>query len=367
MTGLLSGLTGGGWPLLVGWVFPSGIAVSLFAFLIFPRITHLPVAGDVAKLSAANQSLLLAFSAILLGLLLSALQTPLYRILEGYYLPERLRDRWIDTQRQRKQIIQENLKARRKARAALQGAGGAPPGARTDDSRRPPKEVNTDLLFERLLRYPVDDRQIAPIRFANGIRAFETYGYDRFWLDSQALWTELLSVVPETVRTEQDRARAGVDFFVSLVYLFALLGCVVLATGLLGDQARVELLVIGIVCLLLVPAWYQAAVTATTNWRSSVQALVNVGRKPLAEALGLELPQDLARERDMWRKVGWLTKYRYNDQLVSLLQPYRRAPSPDEKAAGATGDGAARAASPAEPADREDVGASGPTEAGRES
>ncbi len=119
MTGLLSGLTGGGWPLLVGWVFPSGIAVSLFAFLIFPRITHLPVAGDVAKLSAANQSLLLAFSAILLGLLLSALQTPLYRILEGYYLPERLRDRWIDTQRQRKQIIQENLKARRKAGGRL--------------------------------------------------------------------------------------------------------------------------------------------------------------------------------------------------------------------------------------------------------
>src|SRR6266511_1383820 len=212
---------------LVGVVLPASPSAKdprrthiQFRSPIFPRITHLPVAGDVAKLSAANQSLLLAFSAILLGLLLSALQTPLYRILEGYYLPERLRDRWIDTQRQRKQIIQENLKARRKARAALQGAGGAPPGARTDDSRRPPKEVNTDLLFARLLRYPVDARPIAPTRFANGIRASETYGYDRFWLDSQALWTELLSVVPETVRTEQDRARAGVDFFVSLVYLF---------------------------------------------------------------------------------------------------------------------------------------------------
>jgi hypothetical protein len=149
------------------------------------------------------------------------------------------------------------------------------------------------------------------------------------------------------------------------VYLFTLLGCVVLATGLLSDQVRGQLLVVGVVCLLLVPAWYQAAVTATADWRSSVQALVNVGRKPLAEALGLELPQDLALERDMWRKVGWLTKYRYNDQLASELQPYRQAPTHDEKATGTAVDGGAPAAPRTETDDRKDVGASGTTDGGR--
>jgi hypothetical protein len=320
--------------------------------LVFPYIKHLPLAEDVAKLSAANQGLLVAFSAVLLGVLLSALQTPLYRILEGYYLPERWRDRWIEKQRQRKHALQKELtdkrKARRKATAELKGTSGVAQAAKMVNGRQPPKEVNTDLLRERLRRYPVDDKQVAPTRLANGIRAFETYGFDRFQLDSQALWTELLSVVPDTVRTEQSHARAGVDFFVSLVYLFTLLGCIILATGLFGDEARGELLVIGVICLLLVPAWYQAAVAATANWRSSVQALVNLGRKPLAEALGIELPQDLARERDMWRKVGWLIKYRYNDQLTSLLQPYRRAPSRDDKATGAAVDGAANTASPAE-------------------
>lgn len=332
MSSLLSGLTGGGWPLLVGWVFPSGITASLFAFVVFPRLEHLPLARDVAALSGPNQSLLLAFSAILLGVLLSALQTPLYRVLEGYYVPERLRDHWIDTQRQRKHALQEKLQAKRKANAAVrEAAAEAATATGQGGGARPPKEVNTDLLLERLHRYPVDDQQVAPTRLANGIRAFETYGYDRFWLDSQALWTELLAVVPETVRTEQAHARAGVDFFVSLAYLFTLLGCAALATGLTGQDARVELSVIGAVCLLLVPAWYQAAVTSTANWRASVQALVNVGRKPLAEALGLELPQDLALERDMWRKIGWLTKYRYNQQLAPLLRPYRRAPSTDQK------------------------------------
>jgi hypothetical protein len=357
----LSGLTGGGWPLLVGWIFPSGITVSLFAFVVFPRLEHLPVAKDVAALSGANQGLLLAFSAVLLGVLLSALQTPLYRVLEGYYLPERLRDRWIERQLQRKRTIQEELKAKRKARAALQGAG-SPPGAGTHDGQQPFKEVNTDLLLEKLHRYPVDDRQVAPTQLANGIRAFESYGYDRFWLDSQALWTELLSAVSETVRTEQSHARAAVDFFVSLVYLFALLGCVVLVTALFGDQARVELLVMGVICVLLVPAWYRGAVVTTANWRSSVQALVNVGRKPLAEALGLELPQDLAREREMWRTVGWLVKYRYNEQLVPLLQPYRRAPSRDGKATEAAADGAAGAPQQPRPHRPEGAGMSGTTD-----
>lgn len=246
-----------------------------------------------------------------------------------------------------------------------QGPGGVPATASPDSPPPSTKEVNTDLLLERLDRYPINDQQVAPTRLANGIRAFETYGYDKFQLDSQALWTELLGVVPEIVRTEQDRARAGVDFFVSLVYLFTLLGCIVLVTGLFGNQARGQLLVIGVICLLLVPAWYLAAVTATANWHSSVQALVNLGRRPLAEALGLELPQDLARERDMWEKVGWLVKYRYNDQLVSMLQPYWKAPTHDTKATGAVVAGAARSAASADPDDQEDVGASGTTEAGR--
>jgi hypothetical protein len=136
MTSLLSGLTGGGWPLLVGWVFPSGITVSLFAFLVFPHIKHLPLAAEVGALSATNQGLLLAFSAVLLGILLSALQTPLYRILEGYYLPERWRDRWIEKQRQRKLAIHQDLetkrKAKQKAAVHLKEAGGAPPTAGTD-------------------------------------------------------------------------------------------------------------------------------------------------------------------------------------------------------------------------------------------
>lgn len=358
MTGLLSGLTGGGWPLLVGWIFPSGITASLFAFLVFPRLEHLPVARDLTTLSGANQGLLLAFSAVLLGVLLSALQTPLYRILEGYYLPERLRDRWIERQLQRKQNIQKELKAKRKARTALQAAG-VPPAAGTNDGQQPFKEVNTDLLLEKLHRYPVDDRQVAPTQLANGIRAFETYGYDRYWLDSQALWMELLSAVSETTRTEQSHARAAVDFFLSLVYLFALLGCVVLGTALFGNQARVELLVIGLICWLLVPAWYRGAVVATANWRSSVQALVNVGRKPLAEALGLELPRDLAHEREMWRTVGWLVKYRYNEQLAPLLQPYRRVPSADSKTTGTAADGAAGALQQARPHSPEGSGSTG--------
>ncbi len=51
---------------------PLRITASLFVFLVFPRLQQLSVARDVAALSGANQGLLLAFSAVLLGVLLSA-------------------------------------------------------------------------------------------------------------------------------------------------------------------------------------------------------------------------------------------------------------------------------------------------------
>ncbi|WP_405436253.1 hypothetical protein OG373_05330 [Streptomyces avidinii] len=66
----------------------------------------------------------------------------------------------------------------------------------------------------------------------------------------------------------------------------------------------------------LIPVWYRAAVSATDEWSAAVRALVNTGRKPLAESLGLHLPGHVAAECEMWALVS----------KVSRLDPFRAKP-----------------------------------------
>jgi hypothetical protein len=318
---VLSGITAGGWALLVGWIFPSAIGVALFAFWLFPSLHDLAIAQAIAGLSATERALVLAFLSAGLGLLLSALQTPLYRVLEGYLLPTAYRNRRIAKHREKKQRI----------------------AARVDNT----KGLEHGLWLERQLRYPADDKQVAPTRLANAIRAFETYGFDRYQLDTQSLWSELTGVVPDTIRSEQERARAPVDLFVSLVYLSVILGIFSLVMGVVIGGDRLKLLVTAMVAFALVPAWYMLAVISTRQWYYSVQALVNVGRKPLAEALGLRLPASVAEERRMWERVNWAVKYAHRDYIAEMLDLYRvEFPAKDASVTGKL-DGKAAEAMPA--------------------
>ncbi|MGH3946303.1 MAG: hypothetical protein ACREX9_09350 [Gammaproteobacteria bacterium] len=319
MSGLLSGLLAGGWPFLVGWVFPSVLSVAIFGAFIEANNQKESLLS-LLQLDAASQAVAVILVAFGLALLLSAVQTQLYRLLEGYYFPTRLQ---VARQNHHQQL-RDGLKKKRDTVAknfkiATKDSGQA---------------LRLGLLSERLRRYPDDSSQIAPTRLGNAIRAFETYGWHHFRLDSQTLWYELTGVAPERTRADVERARAGVDFFIAMVYLSALGGAVSIIVGFLRSGPALGLIVVGVTALCLIPLWYELAVRSTDNWYQAMQALVNLGRKPLAESLNLVLPGTIEAEREMWQSVGWLIKERYNGQISTLLQPFSGAaltvsPTPD--------------------------------------
>lgn len=307
MSGLLSGLLAGGWPFLVGWVFPSVLSVTIFGAFIEASNQKTPVLS-LLQLSTGSQAVTVVVAAFAFALLLSAVQTQLYRLLEGYYFPARLQVARQNHHRQQRDNLRKNLK-----------------NAARDSPCPPGQALRLGLLSERLRRYPIDRDQIAPTRLANAVRAFEVYGWHHFCVDSQTLWYELISVAPERTRADVERARAGVDFFVALVYLSALGGTVSIIMGFLPGEPVLGLIVLGVAALCLVPLWYELAVRSTDNWYQAIQALVNLGRKPLAESLNLALPSTIEAERKMWRSVGWLVKARYDNQVSKLLQPFSGA------------------------------------------
>src|SRR5437879_6545061 len=86
-------------------------------------------------------------------------------------------------------------------------------------------------------------------------------------------------------------------------------------SALLG-QSRTPDQTTGLGCL--IPLWCRVALAATDEWAAAVRALVNVGRKPLAESLGLALPSSLEGERAMWALVTELSRLRYHERAAAL-------------------------------------------------
>lgn len=337
MSEILSGVLGGGRALLVGWLVPTAVNV-LLAVLILSGNAGLPSVADLVAVDGSRNAVLALAVTVLGGLVLAAIQTPLYRVLEGYLgWP-----RWLAAAGRRRMLRQKLLLADRldavelidAERAGTLDVAGQQALAKMRahpvvsrylgrDAKR--GAVQRGLMHERLRRFPVDDDQVVATRLGNSIRRLEEYGYNRFRLDSQVFWYELTAVAPEAATKQVDQARTSVDFFVALLWghLFVAAGVGAAYAAGAVDGWWPALAAGGLVLLALV--WYRVAVTVTDDWAAAVRGMVNVGRRPLAEAMGLATPKSLAAEREMWTYASRLTRLPYDERAV-LLDLFRAEP-----------------------------------------
>ncbi len=336
MSDIAKSILGGGWSLVAGWILPTAVNVFLFGIFVLPSLRGISLADELSKTSIGQRSLVALAVSVVIGLILSALQVPLYRMLEGYlFWPQ-----WLASKSRARQVRSKELLSGRREwirLRALEAKGSLTQedqqkltalaadrdvqrSAKRDKSRT---KVQRALLAERLRRYPVDDGQIAPTRLGNAIRRHEEYGYQRYRLDSQALWYELSAAAPKQLTQQVDAARAGVDFFVCLLYgnmVVALIAFVSLSNN---HANYLTLLVTSVILIAATTLWYQLAVVTTDDWALAVRSLVDVGRKPLAEALSLNLPKELSQEREMWSRYSKSVRQPYDDRRPPNLDEFR--------------------------------------------
>lgn len=324
MTEIAKGVLSGSSALLLGWILPSSLGLTLFGLLVLPSLTNVSLLADVSTASPANQALVLLTASVILGLTLASVATPLYRMLEGYLL-------WPSSWATRR--TSKHLAARQQAAddvAKAQGSHGR-------------LDLRGSLALERFRRYPDDEGQVAPTRLGNAIRRFEYYSYDRYQLSSQLMWNQLRGAVPETVAKEVDDARAGVDFFVCLLYVLGGVASSALLALFSDERHTATLLLAAVAIAAAAFACYPAAVLATDAWASAVKAMVDLGRVPLAKQLGLRMPDTLAEEREMWQQVGWFLGYQFNAVAVANLDRYRAMADDEEGDSEESRDGPAPA------------------------
>jgi hypothetical protein len=333
---IAKGILSGGWSLVAGWILPTAINALVFGFFILSSLHKISIVGNVSHAGPTGRSLAVLAVAVVGGLTLNALQAPLYRVLEGYLWPAGIARKRREQQLRAKRFLQDRLEAIRlrtlneqsrledpddKQRLAeLSADPRVNKFAKRDQART---TVQRSLLRERLRRYPVDDAQVAPTRLGNAIRRLEEYGYDRYRLDSQALWYELTAVASKQLSQQVDTARAGVDFFVCLLYGHLLVAAMALASLAAPGSNHTTLLVTAVVLVTLTPVWYRLACGTTDDWAYAVRALVDLGRKPLAESLGLRLPSELNQERKMWRRYSQMVRQPYDADRAAALDEFR--------------------------------------------
>jgi hypothetical protein len=344
MSEIVKGILSGGLALLAGWILPTALNLLLVGLLVLPSFQDGSLLIDSVAPTGAGKTVLLLGAAVVCGLVLNVLQTPLYRLLEGYLLwPQ-----WAFEKRRQRHVRKKARMAERLAlirvyqdeiaSKALSEESNAANRTelervrqkvefrrmtRKDQRRSAPQRA---LLREELRRYPIDDNQVLPTRLGNAIRRFEEYGWNHYRLDSQSLWSRLISVVPDSVRKQVETAQLGVDFFVCLLY-----GHIAVAIAAMGVIAMEgvdnwTLLAAVVVPLALVPVWYRLAVATTDQWAVAVQALVDLGRQPLATALGLIMPMTIEDERTMWERVSRFSSREYDFERGKLLSEFRAKP-----------------------------------------
>ena len=247
MTDIAKSILGGGWSLVAGWILPTAINVLVFGFFVLPSLDSIKIASELSRASVGERSFAVLGASVVIGLTLNAVQVPLYRFLEGYLLwPRWLAKLSRGHQLRRKKLLNDRLELIRlgtleadhrlvklEDKKRLETLSADPKMKRLARADQERTAIQRSLL-EQLRRYPSDDAQVAPTRLGNAIRRLEEYGYQRYQLDSQTLWYNLMAVAPRQARRQVDLAQTGVDFFVCLLYGNLLVAAIAFAS--LGAQ-----------------------------------------------------------------------------------------------------------------------------------
>ena len=314
---------------LIGYLVPAALFLAAFASLFsdWPDLVGaLGLGGEADGLEVLAKA---AISVWLFAIVLSLLNTVLYRVVEGYLPPIT----WLGFLKRRALARHDAAKGKIKALAAAwRKAGKTYPKALQDR--------HDESLRDFVAHYPSERHLVLPTRFGNAIRAFEDYSRALYGADSIPLWIHLTTVIPKDFMDNVNDARTHVNSLLNIVVLatvfcgLALARFVVsmpwadfmaadLAFMLSGSQAGFLLYAIAAAAA----AWlaYGLAIERSVAWGSLVKAAFDCFLPELAQKLGATTPATAAEREAFW--VGVSRQAIYNRPRPQQAPPATKKPA----------------------------------------
>ena len=325
MADIVKMFTSGFWRYVVAWLLPCAAFLGGLLATIYPSAKHLPVLTQIDKAATADTTLgLVIFSGVTLGLsaVLALSYEPVYRLWEGYTWPKKLFmfGRKMELKRY------ESLQKRRNSYVDLEEETENAENLKDEekDNLTAYYETKRSLLGELKQQFPEYGQDFLPTRLGNGLRAAERYGYERFGLDSQALWYEVGAAAPQELAEELNAARGVVDFFISAATLSS--AFVLVSIGAALAKLDWSFVWYALIALVISRLCYLRAARSVGAIARAQQAIVNVSREELANQFGLTIPDEFEQEQEMWKAL----KRFVVDGKADDLQEWRQLAPPDQ-------------------------------------
>lgn len=308
LTSLFTSLAGElkGW---VGKAFVMAVWLPVLVFACAGLAVYLAGAGALAsapaewaRRGADDKAIFLAvFVGVvtLAAFVLDFAQVPLVRLFEGYWAELPLL-RQVGRRRQRRY---ERDLARMDERLE-QLSEQLPASEGKPDTVWLKSEFNV-LAGRRLLAFPPPgyESQLMPTRLGNLYKAAELYPYDRYRIDSVTVWPRLRERLPDKFVERLQEVKTGVDFLLLFSFLSALFS-LLSVPYLLWQRAPASLV---LACAAGLPlAWlcYRAALSPAQAYAELLKTAFDLHRHELVKALGLRVPETLAKEQALWLDIS---------------------------------------------------------------
>lgn len=277
---------------LIGFVAPVLAALFLVSQLL--SYSWLPAGYRTA--TSATQVVIVGALGVFLGLLLSGLQYPLLRLLEGYPFA-RLKDVPLLGR-----VYKWRLRHWQEEFDSLTAAVNEPASAeRTKDALRLHRS------------FPAKRDSVLPTEFGNVVRSFETHPRRRYCIDGITVWPRIQMLLGDQEQQQFVDATTDVMFFANIQVLVIPTGLLLAVNAAIRAPTFVGAVVrCGAILLTTVIAYalaWRATIGPAQRWGLPVRAAFDLHRLELYDRLGVKTPTTVEEDRVIGKALSRMLLY----------------------------------------------------------
>lgn len=260
-------------------------------------------------------SLLVLVPTVIIGFTLTALNTFILKIFEGYIFIHRLPLLKEGHSRKAQKLLQE-IQDLNKNIEELKN--------KTRKTIADKEQIDTllDLHFTKVAEYdknyPPLHAGIMPTKFGNILKASEAYTGTRYGIDAVEFWPRLQHVIPPSYRQFIDEARNELSFLVNmsaLSFVFSVLCTLAVVTNVpipgTPDWGNVlvnsfRYIVSAVIAFALFLLFHKAALYSVVDFGAMIRSSYDLFRLDLLSQFRIKHPKTLKEEFQVWKNLGEL-------------------------------------------------------------
>ncbi len=302
------------------------LALVIASILVFDPILNIATAfkDPQGTYQLIGFGLIVFLFTAILGFTLTALNTFILKMLEGYVIPFPVRflynrSRKIHQQKAYNLMVHRNNLKSEIRHLEKNTINNSDLEAKLEELRDEYYKAVSD--YDQT--YPEDLNDVLPSRFGNTLKAAENYSGERYGLDSVHFWPRLVQVIPFDYKLGIDNVRNELSFLVNMSVLsiiFSLL-CVlaifysmwtanfeianpVIYAEFVGRTARY--LISASLGFISCGIFYNASIFSVGSFGLMIRSSFDLFRLDLLKKLGLERPKDSIEEFENWNSLNEL-------------------------------------------------------------